>query len=170
MHAVALSSATLSSALQALTPTASEATARTRLTDAWEDYFLGATVSGAALVGATISPGLSAFAAALVGMSSPGAGPAAIAAACSAFWAAQLALATTMWVTAPIVLVPPIVPPAGLTTFAAALSATFAANQAGQLGLADACDALAATLHSATLGATVPGSVPPASPAPIPIL
>jgi hypothetical protein len=167
---VSLSSALLSSALQALTPTTSESVARARLTDAWEDYFLGATVSGAALVGASIGPGLSAFSAALVGMSSPSAGSAAIASACSAFWTAQLGLATGMWITAPIVLVPPIVPPAGLATLPAALAATFAANLAGQLGLAAACDALAATLHAATIGATVPGSVLPAPPAPIPIL
>jgi hypothetical protein len=167
---VSLSAALLSSALQSLTPTTSEATARSRLTDAWEDYFLGATVSGAALVGASINPGLSAFSAALVGMSSPGAGSAKIAAACSAFWAAQLGLATGMWVTAPIVLVPPIVPPAGLATLPAALAATFAANLAGQLNLAEACDALATTLHAATIGGVVPGSVLPAPPTPIPIL
>lgn len=167
---MALTSATLSSALQAMTPTSSEATARQRFADAWEDYFLGATVNGAPLVGSSISGGLSALAAALVGMSATGAGPSALAAGVNAFWTAQLGLATSMWITAPVVLVPPIVPPAGLAGLSAALTSTFTSNRAGGLSLAAACDALAATLHAASTGGIVPGSVLPAPPAPIPIL
>jgi hypothetical protein len=75
-----------------------------------------------------------------------------------------------MWVTAPIVLVPPIVPPAGLGGLQAALEAVFASNLAGELSLADAASAVAGAIHTANQGATVPGSVPPAAPAPIPIL
>lgn len=167
---MALLSATLSSALQAMTPTSSEATARQRFADAWETYFLGATVAGAPLVGTSISTGLSALASALVGMSATGAGPAALAAGVSAFWTAQLGLATSMWITAPIVLVPPIVVPPGLAGLSAALTSTFNSNRAGGLSLVQACDAIAATIHAASTGAVVPGSVPPAPPAPLPIL
>lgn len=167
---MALSASTLSSALQAMTPTDSEATARQRFADAFETYFLDATVSGAPLVPASIGPGLSALASALVGMSATGAGAAALAAGVSAFWTAQLGLATSMWITAPIVLVPPIVPPAGLAGLAATLTSTFESNRAGGLSLAQACDQLAAVIHAACSGGGVPGSVPPAPPAPIPIL
>lgn len=167
---MALTSSTLSTALQTMTPTASEATARQRFADAFETYFLGAAVNGAPLVGSSISAGLSALASALVGMSATGAGPAKLAAGVNAFWTAQLSLATSMWITAPVVLVPPIVAPAGLAGLSAALTSTFNSNRAGGLTLAQACDAIAAVIHTACSGGVVPGSVPPAPPAPLPIL
>lgn len=166
-----LSAATLSAGLQSLEPSSSEAVAITRLTDAWESYFLGAAVAGAALAGASITPGLAAFSGALVGMSAPGAGATSIAAAVTAFWAAQAGAATAMWITAPIVLVPPIVPPPPLPALASALVPVFASNTAGSLSLVASCDAIAAVLHSSGgVGALVLGSVPPSPPTPIPVL
>lgn len=166
-----LSAATLSAGLQVLEPTPNEGVAITRLTDAWEGYFNGATVSGVSLAGGSIAPGLAAFSAALIGMSAPGAGAAALAAAVTAFWTAQAGLATTMWITAPIVLVPPIVPPVGLGGLLAALTAVFASNASGSLSLVASSDAVANVLHSSGgIGAAVPGSVPPTPPTPIPVL
>ena len=159
-----LAAATLEDALASLTPTASEATAISRLVDAWESYFGEATVSGGPLVAGSIDAGLDAMAAALVGLSATGAGAAKIASAAAAFWSTQAALATVMWVTAPVVLVPPIVPPAGLASLQASLEAIFAA---GPYDLDEAAHEIAAAWHAASTGATVPGSVPPAPPAPL---
>lgn len=167
---MALSSATLSTQLQTMTATGSEATAITRFSAAFSTYFQGSTVNGAALVPASISPGLTALQSALVGMSASGAGAAKISAGVTAFWTAQLSLATGMWITAPVVLVPPIVPPAGLAGLSAALTAVFASNVSSGLSLASACNAVAATIHTACSGGTVPGSVPPAPPVPLTIL
>jgi hypothetical protein len=111
------------------------------------------------------------MAGALVGMSAPSAGAASIAAAVTAFWVAIAPLATAIWITAPIVLVPPIVPPAGLPGLAATLASVFASNTAGQLSLTQAAQSIAAALHaSGGIGALVPGSVLPTPPAPLPIL
>ena len=159
-----LSAAALESALGSLTPTISEATAIARLVDAWEEYFGDATVSGAPLVPGSVAGGLSAMAAALVGLSAPGAAAAKIAAGTSAFWSTQAALATAMWVTAPVVLVPPIVPPPGLASLSSTLAAVFAA---GPYDIHDAMGHIASAWHAASTGALVPGSVPPAPPAPL---
>ena len=167
---MALTQSTLASGLESLTPTSSEPVAISAFVDAFETYWNGATVSGAGLNPGTIDTGLAAMQGAMAGLSVTGQGATKIAAGVSAFWSAQAALATTMWTTAPIVLVPPIVPPAGLSGLAAALSSTFASNLAGELSLTDAAAALAATIHAANLGGVVPGSAPPAAPAPIPIL
>jgi hypothetical protein len=165
---MALSAATLSTELQALTPIGSEPTAIARLSSAFDAYFREATVGGVPLVPATIAPGLAALQAALVGMSLTSAGAPQLAAAVTAFWTAQLALSTSMWITAPVTLVPPtITPPAGLVYLSAALSSVFASNVAGGLSLGACCDAIAGAIHTACSGATVLGSVPPASPAPL---
>jgi hypothetical protein len=168
---MALSAATLSMALQDLPPTGDEELAVARLSIAFGDYFREATVSGLPLVPAAISPGLDAMQAALVGMSLSGAGASKFAAGVAAFWTALLGLPTSLWITAPIVLVPPtITPPTGLAALSAALSSVFASNVAGRLSSADCCDAIADAIHTACAGATVLGSVPPASPAPLVIL
>lgn len=167
---MALSSDTLSTELRDLVPTDSEATAISRLVASYAIYFEGATVAGASLVVDSTAAGEAAMGAAMVGISAANQGATKLAAGVSAFWTAQLALPTSMWVTAPIVLVPPITPPGGLATLSAALTAVFASNTSSGLSLEDACDAIAAVIHSASTGATVLGSVPPATPAAIPIL
>jgi hypothetical protein len=51
------------------------------------------------------------------------------------------------------------------------LTSVFSSNVAARASKADACAAIAAVLHAgAGLGAVVSGSVPPAPPAPIPVL
>ena len=164
---MALSASVLSTELQSMTPTGSEATAIARLSSAFDVYFRQATVNGVPLVPAAISPGLAAMQAALVGMNLSGAGAAKLAAGVAAFWTAQLGLATSLWITAPIVLVPPIVAPAALSGLSAALSSVFASNVSGGLSAAACCDAIAAAIHTACTGAVVQGSTPPAPPAPL---
>lgn len=166
-----LSVSTLADGLEALEPTESESAAISAIVAAWDSYFAGATVNGVAATPGSYAAGLSAMQSALAGMSADGAGAAKLAAAVTAFWSGIAALATTIWVTAPVVLVPPIVPPPGLGSLAAALGSAFAASASGSSSLADSAAAVAAALHaSGGLGAIVPGSVPPAAPAPLPVL
>ena len=167
---MALTQSTLATEIENLVPTSSEAAAAAALAAAYVTYFDDSTVSGASLVSGSTSAGEAAMVAALAGMSAPGAGAASIQAGVTAFWTAQLGLATAMWITAPIVLIPPIIPPVGLVGIAAALTPVFASNTSGGLSLSAAAAAIAAVLHPASLGATVPGSIPPVVPAPIPIL
>lgn len=168
---MALSSSTLADGLEALTPTDSESAAISAIVSAWDAYFGGSTVNGVTATPGSYAAGLSAMQAALVGLSATGAGAAALAAGVTAFWAGIAGLATTIWITAPVILVPPIVPPPGLAALSAALSAAFASNTSGSSSLADCAAAVATILHTnGGLGALVPGSVPPAPPAPLPIL
>lgn len=165
-----LSASTLASGLAAMTPTLYEASAIQAFSDAWEGYFDESTVSGIAATPDSYASALSALRSAMSGCSASGAAAASIQAALVAFWNGLSAVATSVWITAPIVLVPPVVPPPGLTGIAAALTSVFAANTSSSLSLEDAADAIASALHSANAGGTIPGSVPPAPPAPIPIL
>lgn len=168
---MALSDSTLASGLEALVPGDDEADAIQAIVDAWGAYFGESTVAGASAVPGSFDAGLAAMQSALVGMSSSGAGSASLTAGVTAFWTAIAGLATSIWVTAPIVLVPPIVPPVGLAALQAALEAAFAANTSGSASLADSAATVALALHTnGGLGALVPGSVPPAPPAPLPIL
>lgn len=166
-----LSADTLASGLEALVPTGDEAEAIQRIVDAWDAYFAESTVSGVTATPGSYAAGLSAMQAAMVGLSTVNNGATAIQLGVTAFWTGIAGLATSIWITAPIVLVPPIVPPPAIATTAAALLTVFASNLASELSLADSAAAVAASLHAtAGLGALVPGSVVPAPPAPIPIL
>jgi hypothetical protein len=168
---VTLQANTLATELEALEPSSTEAVAIARLVDAWEVYWGGATVNGVPATPGSFTAGLSAMGAALVGMSSSGAGAAAIASGVSAFWTAVAPLATAIWITAPIVLVPPIVPPPGLGGISAALVSVFGSNTVSSLTLAQCAQQIASVLHAnGGVGAAVPGSVLPTPPAPLPIL
>ena len=167
---MALVQSTLASGLASMTPTLNEGDAISAFVSAFESYWNGATVSGAALVAGSIDAGLSAMQGAMAGLSASGQGASKIAAGVSAFWTAQALLATSMWVTAPIVLVPPITPPPGLGGLQASLESAFTSNLASEADLATAAGSIAAAIHTANSGGLVPGSVPPAAPAPIPIL
>ncbi len=162
---------TLATELEALEPSQTEAVAITRFVDAWGAYWGGATVNGVPATPGSFTAGLSAMGASLVGMSSSGAGAAVMASGVSAFWTAVAPLATSIWITAPIVLVPPIVPPPGLGGLSAALAAVFASNTSGSLSISAAWQQVANVLHAnGGVGALVPGSVLPTPPAPLPIL
>jgi hypothetical protein len=154
-----------------MAPGPSEATAAAALVAAWDAYFAESSVNGIPATPGAYSAGSAAMLGALTGMSAPGGGAAAIAAGVTAFWGAIASLPTPIWITAPIVLVPPIVPPPGLGGMVGALTAAFAANTASKAPLPAAAATIAAAMHgSGGVGATVPGSVPPAPPAPLPIL
>lgn len=168
---MALSDTTLSDGLEALVPADAEADAIQAIVDAWDAYFGQAAVGAATAVPGSYAAGLTAMQGALAGLSADGAGAAKLAAGVTAFWSAIAALPTSIWITAPVVLVPPITPPPGLGALTAALAAAFASNAAASASLADSAAAVAGSLHtSGGLGALVPGSVPPAPPAPLPIL
>ena len=168
---MALSDSTLASGLEALVPVDDEADAIQAIVDAWDSYFAESRVNGITATPGSYAAGLSAMQSALTGISATGAGSAILTAGVTAFWAAIAGLATTIWVTAPIVLVPPIVPPVGLAALPVALEAAFAANTSGSSSLADSAATVALALHTnGGLGALVPGSVPPVPPAPLPIL
>lgn len=168
---MALSDSTLTSGLEALVPVDAEADAIQAIVDAWSAYFAESTVNGVTATPGSFDAGLSAMQSAMVGISADGAGSASLVAGVTAFWSAIASLATSIWITAPVVLVPPIVPPVGLAALQAALEAAFAANTSGSASLADSAATVALALHTnGGLGALVPGSVPPTPPAPLPIL
>jgi hypothetical protein len=168
---MALSDSTLASGLEALVPVDDEADAIQAIVDAWDSYFAESSVNGVTATPGSYAAGLSAMQSAMVGISADGAGSASLVAGVTAFWTAIAGLATSIWITAPVVLVPPIVPPVGLAALQAALEAAFAANTSGSASLADSAATVALALHTnGGLGALVPGSVPPTPPAPLPIL
>lgn len=168
---MALSSSTLAAGIEAMPLTLDENEVINGLVSAWENYFGESTVSGITATPGSFDAGLSAMQSALVGISTPGSGATVLAAGVSAFWTGIASLATSIWITSPIVLVPPIVPPTGLAELAAAITAAGNANLAAKASQSDAAATIAAAIHTnGGLGALVPGSVPPATPAPLSIL
>jgi hypothetical protein len=165
-----MASATLASGLSGMAPADTEADAIQAFVSAWDAYFAQSQVGAAVATPGSYAAGLAAMQGALAGCSVTGAAAAKLTAGVTAFWAAIATLAPTIWITAPIILVPPIVPPVGLAGISAALAAAFAANTTGSASLSDSANAAATAIHAANLGALVPGSAPPAPPAPIPIL
>ena len=150
--------ATLATELEAMVPTTVEADAAATLGAAYETFALDAT-SVVPILPAGPTAGKAAMIAALTGMSIPGAGIVLIPLSIVAFW---IAAAPVGW-PPPLIAVPP--PNAGL---AALLAATFPANMAADLSLADAAAVLAANMWSqAIIGGTV---APPPLFVPVPIL
>ena len=165
-----MAAATLASGLAGMAPVETDAEAISNFVSAWDAYFGQSQVGAVVATPGSYATGLAAMQSSMAGMSSDGAAAAAIQSGITAFWSTIAPLATAIWITAPIVLVPPIVPPAGLAGISAAVSAAFAANTVGSASLSDSANAVATAIHAANLGAVVPGSVPPAPPAPLPIL
>lgn len=167
---MALVPSAMAAGLSALAPTMSEGAVIEAISSAWRTYFALSAIGAAPAVAAAFEPGIAAMKGALIGISAPSPGIAAvkIQAGVLAFWGAIVTLPTTIWITAPIVLIPPIVPPVGISGIAAALNGIFANNMNT---LPSAANSIAGVLHSSGgLGALVPGSVPPAPPAPLPII
>lgn len=162
---------TLASKLENMQPTDSEPAAIEAFVSAWSAYFAGSSASGAPVVPGAYEPGLAAMRTAMAGMSAADAGALAIQNGIAAFWGGIAGIPTTLWITAPVVLVPPIVPPAGIPGIAVALNGVFVTNTAGQLSLHDATVNIARVLHlNGGTGGSVPGSVPPAAPVAVFIL
>lgn len=149
--------ATLATELQNMVPADNEPDAITALVDAYGTFASAAAAGPAVILPVNVTAGKAAMSAALVGMSAPGAGIASIPASIIAFWAAAV---VPPWPPA-IAGVPP--PNAGL---AALLAATFPANMAGDLSLADATAAIAANMYAqAIIGGIM--TLPPSVPTPI---
>ena len=140
-----MAKATLSTELQNMTPTESEASAISALVDAYATYASAATGAGVPITPAGIELGKGAMAPALVGMSADGAGNTKIPAAIVAFWGAVCTGFATSF-PGSIAATPP--PFANLpTTF----PATTAANTSGEKTLAQSMDAIAGVIHSGRL-------------------
>lgn len=168
---MALVSSVLASGLAALVPAQTEAEAVTRIVDAWDAYFAGASVNGIPAVSGSYAAGLTAMQGALSGISVANAGAQKLQDGILAFWNAIVGLAPSIWITAPVVLVPPAIAPPGISGIAAALTPVFASNTSSNADLVTATNSIATVLHTnGGLGGLVNGSVPPASPVPIPIL
>lgn len=155
---MAMSAATLSTQLQALTPTLLEATAITRLVTAWKTYFAASLAGAVAYVPNAAHD--SAMASALVGMSAPGAGAAKIQAGIVAWWGSVVATGPATYPSATAVVAPVLI-----TGIAALLTPVFASNTAGALSLVASCNAVATVLHTNNLGGIA--TLPPAVPTPI---
>lgn len=146
---MALDKDTLASNLESMIPIGTEAEGNANFADAFTDYFYGAEVKAVPVTDGTLTGANSAMKAAMVGINSGG-GWGSIVSGISAFWSFLSANAVTVWV-----VVPPlasVTPPPGISTLAAALAITGQANIDGQKNLADSVAAIAADIHTATLG------------------
>ncbi len=145
---MALVEATLSTELQAVVPTLGSGA--TALAQAYANYMAGATA-----LTPILAPALPAAVTAMAGAmtfsagASAAAGAAVLAAGVAAFWAAMNAPAASYFASATLV-----TPPPALAGLAAALAPIMTANAASGVTLEDASDALAAALHTASLGGT----------------
>lgn len=154
---MALVQATLETGLLNLTPTDQEATAITRLVDAYGTYASTATGAGVLITAAGVTLGKNAMASVLVGMSASNAGRAKIPAACLAFWTAVCASFVVSFPGSIAATPPPHV------TLPTSFPTTIDANMSGSLSLADSASAIAGVIHAdALVGGTVtlPGTPP----------
>lgn len=145
---MALSAATLSTALQSMTPRSSEADAIAALVNAYATHAEDAEAATAILSGG-INLGKAAMSAALVGMSATGAGAAKMAGGIVAFWSAVAGGLATSFAGATAI------SPPFATLSAADIQPVFDANVAAAKSLSDACDAIAAAIYAKLAGGTV---------------
>jgi len=147
---MAMDENTLATELKKLEPAATEAAAATTLADAYATYAADAESNGVPLSAVGLAAGKAAFAAALTGMSAPGAAIVSIPTACVAFWAAvALGLATSF--TGATAIAPP--PHA---TLAADFAALMPQNVIDEVTLEQAAADIAAMMHTnATTGGAV---------------
>ena len=151
---MAMSQSTLAAELEAAWAVSydNESDAITALSDAYGVFASKAESNSVPIGPAGVDLGKAAMAAALVGMSSPGAGLVSIPAAVIAFWAAAAIPVSFSGATA-------VVPPLNVG-LAALLTVTFAANAANEVSTEDAVDAIATDMYNeAIIGgtATFPG-------------
>ena len=142
-------------------PTALESEAIDNLANGFTAFFLDATVAAVPALSGPLAGPEAQFRAAAVGLSAPGQSAARVQAAISAYWAAAMLAAPTIWVTVPVILPGSGLVPPGLGGIAAALSSVFATNVASGADLATASANAAAALMPTQAGATVTLSPPP---------
>jgi hypothetical protein len=157
-------STTLASELESMTPESNENVVIDRFASAWETYFYDASVGGIPANGGTLAGATSAMKSAMVGITQPNAGSISIQNGIIAFWGVVASSAASIWTT-----VPPCTgatPPPSLATISSVLDGVFASNVASKLSLADACSAIASSLHTLNLGGIC--AIPsPGAPTPI---
>jgi len=154
-----MSAGVLAIQLLNLVPASTEASAIATFTDTYSQFAADAVAGAATITAAGVALGRTAMQAALVGISSPGAGAAVLAAAVQAFWAAVAAGLAASFPSATAVVPPP------HTGLQALLGAVFTTNTASMANLADATQAVAAALHNqAIIGGLVTTSGPTISP------
>jgi hypothetical protein len=155
-----LAATTLGNELKNLTPVKTEAEAIANFATAWEGYFSNATVNAVVVTPGTLTPAINALKGAMVGLSATGAAAAKMQSGITAFWGVVVASAAAIWVTTPPIIAA--TPSPLLGGISAALSGVFTSNQAGNLSLADAAQAMAAALHPLQLGgvATLSPNIP----------
>ena len=154
-----MSRATLSSELQGLTPSGTEADAIQKLTAAFAAYCEEA-VALTPILSAGIDLGVEAMEAELVGMNAPGAAAAKIAAGFQAFWnAVALGLATSFAGASAIT-------PPSYAALPVMLQGVFYANRDLGRTLEESADVMATAIHVSTVPG---GSVTTAGPAVTPI-
>lgn len=152
---MALSSATLSSGLQAVVPETTEAAAVQNLATAFADYFGACTPT---LLPAGKAAGRAAFVTAASGISASGAGAAKLLAAVQAFWAAVAGglAASFSGATA--------IAPAFPSLASSDFSSAFASNTSGSASISAAASALATAVHAKRAGGTVTTPGPTVTP------
>lgn len=153
--------ATLATNLLSMVPEVTEAAAIANFRTAYEGYAAGAAAGAATIPAANVTAGGVALAAALVGMSAPGAGAASLTSGIIAFWVAAV--------------VPPWPPAVGGTPqphagLLALLTSTFASNTSSSASLATATAAIAADMHAQAIVGGIMLIPPPAGGTPTPIL
>lgn len=131
-----------------------EASAIDAWATAWSNYFSDAETNGIPIQAAALPTAKAAMVAAMVGLSSSGAGAAKIQAGIQAWWSAIVSSPAAFWPGCT-----GITPPPGVSSIAAALGSVFASNTSGALSEEDAYNAVAGVLHPNNLGglAAFPG-------------
>ncbi len=156
-----MAAATLANELLNLDPVDTEAAAITTLADAYAVFAAQAQAGPQTITATGVNLGKAAMSAALIGVSSPGAGAAVLTTAIQAFWAAVAGGLATSFAGA-IAITPP--PHSSLT---AQLSSTFSTNTSTTADKPTATSAIASDMYSeAVIGGTVtyPGGPPPVFP------
>lgn len=144
---MALSSATLSTNLQLVTPTSSAIAAVAAVAAAYKAYIAQASANSVTILGAALGAAETAMVAAMSFSAgdSASAGAAKFLAGISAFWGVMVAAPASYWAGGTV-----IVPPTFSGT-SAAVAADFTANTSGSKTLAQSMNAVAASIHAGTL-------------------
>ncbi len=154
---MAMSQSALATELLAMVPVGTEAEAISNLATAYANYAADAEAL-TPILSTGIDLGKAAMEAALVGMSSPGAGAAIWVSGYQAFWVGIAGGLTLSFVGATAIAPPPF---SGLL---AVLQPVFDANRALGRDLADSTDALATIIHADVIGGTVTTAGPTVTP------
>lgn len=156
---MAMSTSTLATQLQSLTPTtANETTVIAAFVAAWVAYFSASAAGAVAYVHSAAHD--AAMKAAMTGLSAPNGGAIAIQAGIVAWWGSVVSTFAATYPSATAV-----APPPTISTIAASLAPVLVANTAGSSSLAASCTAIAGVIHPLNLGGIA--TLPPAVPTPI---